>query len=78
MKVLERLDIPRYLRSMVAENFTDRDVRYDTESGPKVCQITIGITQGSVLSPLLWKVMYDRLLLLEFRTGSRLVRLQTM
>ncbi|XP_015123442.1 uncharacterized protein LOC107045635 [Diachasma alloeum] len=65
MKALETMNVPGYLRRMVASYFTNRILKYDTESGPKEYQVTGGVPQGPVLDPLLWYIIYDGLLKLQ-------------
>lgn len=43
METFTRIDVPEYLRRMVASYFFDRVLKYDTESGPEEYRVTRGI-----------------------------------
>ncbi len=73
MQALREKKVPEYLCKIVASFFTERVLKYDTNNGPKEYDITEGVPQGSVLGPLLWKVMYDGLLRLKLPISVKLV-----
>ncbi|KMQ84101.1 reverse transcriptase, partial [Lasius niger] len=73
MEALTGRSVPGYLRRMIVSYFTDRVLKYDTESGPKEYRVTGGVFQGFVLGPLLWNIMYDGLLKLVLPSEARLV-----
>ena len=47
---------------------------YDTDEGVKKYEITGGVVpQGSVLDPLLWNILYDRVLRLPIPRGVQII-----
>ncbi|GBP54612.1 Retrovirus-related Pol polyprotein from type-1 retrotransposable element R1 [Eumeta japonica] len=73
MQALRGKNVPEYLCRIVASYFTGRVLKYDTKNGPKEYDITRGVPQGSVLAPLLWKIIYDGLLRLNILRCVKLV-----
>lgn len=51
--------VPRYLASVVKNYHSVRTLRDGTDVGPKECIITPQGPQGSVVSPVIWNVMYS-------------------
>lgn len=54
--------VPEYLRRVLRNYLSEITLTYGKN---KVHAITSSVPQGSVLSPLLWNIMYDDLLRLE-------------
>ena len=64
-QALDKLNIPSYLKNMSKSYLTSRLLVYDTEDGPKECQIIGGVPRGSVLESPLWNIMYDDLIIIQ-------------
>ncbi|GBP58736.1 Putative 115 kDa protein in type-1 retrotransposable element R1DM [Eumeta japonica] len=73
MQAFREKNVPEYLCKIVASNFTDRILKYDTKNGPRKYNISGGVPQGSVFGPLLWNIMYDGLLRLRLPRSVKLV-----
>jgi len=62
LQALHRMGISNYLIDLVADYFKDRVLTYSSDVGVHEYLVTGGVSQGSVLGPILWNVMYDEIL----------------
>ncbi|CAB0028290.1 unnamed protein product [Trichogramma brassicae] len=73
LAALRRLPVPNYLLRIIASYFSARVLDFTTDDGPESYEVTAGVLQGSVLGPILWNVMYDAILRLNFDGDVRIV-----
>ncbi|CAB0038178.1 unnamed protein product [Trichogramma brassicae] len=62
LSALEKMGVPPYLRRIIASYFSDRVLEYSTDDGAETYSVTAGVPQGSVLGPILWNAMYNKIL----------------
>ncbi|CAB0030715.1 unnamed protein product [Trichogramma brassicae] len=62
LSALEKMGVPHYLRRIIASYFSDRVLEYCTDNGAETYSVAAGVPQGSVLGPILWNAMYNKIL----------------
>jgi len=73
-KALERTDTPKYLQNVLGQYLSDRHIIVERPDGaPSVIEMSSRVSQGSVLGPDLWNLMYDGLLSFELPSDTELI-----
>lgn len=73
-KMLRRRRVPKYLIRMLNSYFRDRYIEFVTGKGSTArMEVQRGMPQGSVLGPLIWIMVYDRVLNVEKDEGCEVI-----
>nr|BAC57918.1 reverse transcriptase [Anopheles gambiae] len=72
-EALQAKGVPVQLCRILQDYFADRELEYDTADGPVTRRVSAGVTQGSILGPTLWNIMYDGVLAVELPEGASIV-----
>lgn len=68
------MEVPKYISCFRVIYFRNCALIYDSEDEPQNYNITGCIPQGSVLGPLLWKIMYDVVLKLHMPADTKTIK----
>ncbi|KAL7290597.1 hypothetical protein TKK_0015361 [Trichogramma kaykai] len=71
--VLSQMEVPAYMLRMVISYFHDRLLKLTMDDGAESYDVTAGRPQGFVLGPILWNVMYDKILRLKLPESAKIM-----
>ncbi|CAB0039996.1 unnamed protein product [Trichogramma brassicae] len=66
--------VPSFLRQIIASYFSNRVLEYCTDGDAETYSATAVVSQGSVLGPILWNAMYNKILELRLSRTVSIVR----
>lgn len=70
---LLRLGIPERLFTVLGDYFSNRELIYETEVGPRRKEVSCGVPQGAHLGAVVWNIAYDAVLRLSLPPGVEIV-----
>jgi len=72
--MLKRRMVPKYLIRMLNSYFQDRYIEYTTKDGSTArMEVQKGVPQGLVLGPLVWIMVYDKVLKVKKEEGCEVI-----
>lgn len=72
--MMRRKRVPYYLVRLLDSYFGDRNVKYVIATGKlEETEVQRGVPQGSVLGPMIWNLVYDRVLKVRKEKGCELI-----
>lgn len=78
-KMLRRKRVPMYLIKILNNYFKNRYIEYTTMDGSVTrMEVQRGVPQGSVLGPLIWIMVYDKVLKVKKEEGCEVVGMRTI
>lgn len=77
--MLTRKRVPAYLIRILNSYFEDRFVEYNRKDGSLArTEMQKGVPQGSVLGPLIWIMVYDKVLKVRKEMGCEVIGYDTI
>lgn len=73
MSALNTLDTPTYLMRVFSDYFQGRTAETQAENSWNDVHMSCGLPQGSVIGPLLWNIIYDKVLHLQLPVGAEVL-----
>lgn len=72
-EMLKRRQFPEHLQMLIQNFFRNRNIIYKAADNNTKLDMQQGVPQGSILSPILWNLLYDELLKLNFPEGVNVI-----